>query len=108
MCSNVKEAVTSSLQVRDNAGTRWHFCLFGWHSSPSLDAHHNLRLLVMAFNLVVCDSNPDITEMIGGKEKLSKLDVGDSRGDGGQLESVLVTPPWETARASCFSFCCYP
>ena len=108
MCSNVKEAVTSSLQVRDNAGTRWHFYLFGWHSSPSLDAHHNLRLLVMAFNLVVCDSNPDITEMIGGKEKLSKLDVGDSRGDGGQLESVLVTPPWETTRANCFSFCFYP
>ena len=57
MCNNVKEAVTSSLQVRDNAGTRWH-------SSPSLDANHNLRLLVMAFNLVVCDSNPDITEII--------------------------------------------
>ena len=89
MCNNVKEAVTSSLQVRDNAGTRWH-------SSPSLEAHHNLRLLVMAFNLVVCHSNPDITEMIRRWEKLSKLDVGDSRGDGGQLESVLVTPPWET------------
>ena len=34
--------------------------------------------------------------------------MGDTQRDGGQLESVLVTPPWETARASCFSFCCYP